>query len=120
MRAFSVHIRDGRAPVLVAERFAWSAFVFGPLWLAAQRAWVAAALALLAGLAVGLAPPPWRAPLALALAVLLGLFGHDLRRWSLARRGFALAHVVVAADADAAFARLLQTTPELLEAAARP
>ena len=40
------------APVLVREGFAWGALMFGPLWLAAHRAWIAAALALAAAVLI--------------------------------------------------------------------
>ncbi len=76
-------------------------------------------MALFAAALIALAPQEWRAALGLALAVLLGLFGHDLRRWSLARRGFLLAHVVAARDQDEAMARLLAARPDLIETAVR-
>jgi hypothetical protein len=50
--------------------------------------------------------------------VLQGLFGNDLWRWSLERRGYTLAHVVAAADSDSALLRLLQRRPDLAEALA--
>lgn len=120
MRVFTVHTRPQAAPVLVPERFSWGAAIFGPLWLWARRAWIAGIIALCAGIATGsLAPQPWRWALSLALAALLGLFGQDLRRWSLGRRGYVLAHVVAARDRDEALARLLASRPDLTEAAAR-
>ena len=45
-------LRPGAAPVLVREGFAWGALLFGPLWLAAHRAWIPAALALAAGILI--------------------------------------------------------------------
>ena len=42
-----------------------------------------------------------------------GVFGRDLVRWSLARRGFDEAHVIAARDADTALARLLARRPDL-------
>ena len=120
MRVFSAHTRPARAPVLVPERFSWGAAIFGPLWLFAHRAWIAGILALLAAMLIGwLAPGEWKLPLAIALGALLGLFGQDFRRWSLARRGFLLAHVVAARDRDEALARLLARRPDLIEAAVR-
>ncbi|MDA8252452.1 MAG: DUF2628 domain-containing protein [Rhodospirillales bacterium] len=114
MNVYTAHLRPRRPPVLVREGFAWGALVFGPLWLLAQRAWIAGVLALCADVLIALIPADnllW--PLHLALAWALGLFGHDLVRWSLARRGYLLAHVVAAGDADAAFARLLARRPDL-------
>jgi len=40
-------------------------------------------------------------------ALLLGLFGHDLRRWAIERRGYFLAHVVAAPSEAEAMTRLL-------------
>ena len=111
---FTVHTRAGSRPLLVAERFSWGAALFGPLWLALHRAWVAAALAALASFAAGAAPDPWRSAAWFALALLLGFCGEDIRRWSLSLRGFALEDVVVARDADLALLRLLDARPDLL------
>jgi hypothetical protein len=114
MRTWTVHLHPDHAPALVAESFSWGAALFGPLWLFARRAWIAGALVLAADIALGVAPidPLLRAVTALALAWLLGLWGQDLRRWSLARRGYRLAHVVAAPSADAATLRLLEQRPE--------
>jgi len=49
------------------------------------------------------------------LMLLLGLSGHDLRRWSLDRRGFTLAEVVTARNAETAFAHLLTRRRDLGE-----
>ena len=56
-----------------------------------------------------LAPPGLRPPLMLGVAVLTGLLGRDMVRWSLARRGYVLAHVLAARDEE-----------QRLGAAARP
>ncbi|HYZ31377.1 MAG TPA: DUF2628 domain-containing protein [Crenalkalicoccus sp.] len=117
MRIWTVHLPPERgarrAPVLVREGFSWSAFLFGPLWLLANGLWLSALLLLLAGVALGLLPPVAAFAAELALALLTGAFARDLRRWSLARRGWLLANVVVARDRDSALARLLEARPEL-------
>ena len=78
------------------------------------------AIALLAIMAAGSAPiHAWRPWFALSVCALLGLFGQDLRRWSLARRGFTLAHMLAAPDEDAALARLLGARPDLVGPALR-
>jgi hypothetical protein len=105
--------------VLVPERFSWGAAFFGVLWMLVHRAWIAAAFLLLLGLSIRLAPAPWQFWLGCALFLLQGAFAQDIRRWTLARRGYALAHVVSARNQDAALARLLDARPDLLEAAAR-
>ncbi len=118
MRIYTAHRRTARPPVLVREGFAWLALLFGPLWLFWHRAWIAAVIVLAAMAGLAMAPPGLRAPLGLGLAVLLGFVGNDLRRWSLARGGYALAHVVAARGRDDAFLRLLSRHPEMLPEAA--
>jgi hypothetical protein len=114
VRTYTAHLRDSRPPVLVREGFAWGAFFLGPIWFALHRAWVAAAIDFALGvLAVALVHGEARPVLLLALAVLQGLFGNDLRRVALSRRRFVLAHVVAARDRDAALARLLARRPDL-------
>lgn len=112
-----MHLRAGAAPVLVPEKFSWGAAIFGPLWLLAHRAWVAAAIALAVIVAIGVLS--WGTAtivLWLAYAWLLGLFGFDLWRWALERSGYALVHVVAARDAEGAHARLLAARPDLVGA----
>jgi len=118
MRIYTAHLAPGRAPRLVREGFSLGAFLFGPLWLFAHRAWLAGiiALALLIGISVvagaigGSATP---AILLLGYAALLGLNGRDLWRWSLARQGYEESHVLAGRDGDAAFARLIARDPTL-------
>jgi hypothetical protein len=121
VRVYTAHLRQRSAPVLVREGFSWGALLFGPSWLAAQRAWIAAVLLLVAELAVALLlPGPAGRAAQAGIALLTGLCGHDLVRWSLDLRGYTLVHVVAGRDSDAAFLRLLQTRPELAPLAAGP
>ncbi len=114
MTFWTAHIRSGAAPVLVREGFSWGALCLGPIWLALHRAWIAAVLTLAATiLVIVLASGGATAALLTALIVLLGLSGNDLRRWSLDRRGFLLAQVVVARDELEALGRLLDRRPDL-------
>jgi hypothetical protein len=111
---WTAHIRAGAAPILVREGFSWGALIFGPLWLAAHRAWIAAVLSLAAFiLIVFLATDGIAAALLTTLVVLLGLSGHDLRRWSLDLRGYLLAQVVLARNELEALERLLERRPDL-------
>ena len=115
MKIFSSHLRPGRTPVLVQEGFSWAAFLFGFLYLAVHGAWLGAVLnfaTLLA--ATWLALGTGSGAAMLALAVLQGCFDHDVRRWSLARRGLATGPIVAGMDADQALARLLDARPNLL------
>ncbi|MBV8916077.1 MAG: DUF2628 domain-containing protein [Acetobacteraceae bacterium] len=116
MRTYTAHLKPGRAPVLVRESWSWGAFLFGPLWLLANRAWIPAALdfALTALLAV-LLPDRLEGPVMLGLAIILGLLGRDLVRWSLDRRGYVLTHVLAARDEDGALGRLLMARRDLMQ-----
>ena len=114
MKTWTAHLRPHTAPVLIPESFSLFAAVFGPLWFACYGAWIVAAFALAAEVVFATAAGgALRVVLVLFLAWLFGLFGQDLRRWSLAQRGFVLSHVIAAASGDAAAARLLDQRPEL-------
>ena len=114
MRFWTGHLRQGTRPVLVREGFAWGALLFGPLWLVVHRAWIPAALSLAAGiLIVALAAGATATTLMLALAVWLGLSGHDLRRWSMRQRGFTLFQIVAARNETEALFKLLDRRPNL-------
>lgn len=120
MRTYTAHTRDRSAPVLVREGFSLGALVFGPLWLLVHRAWIAGVLAFCAALLIVLLAPRSATTLLLVtLAWLTGLFGQDLRRWSLARQRYLLVHVIAAPDEDTALARLLDRRPDLIGEALR-
>jgi hypothetical protein len=111
---WTAHVRHGAAPVLVREGFSWGALFFGPLWLAARRAWVPAVLAAVASvLILFLAPDALSVALLSALILLLGLSGHDLHRWSLDHRGYLLAQVIAARNETEALQLLLGRRPDL-------
>jgi len=116
VKTFTAHLKPGRPPILVRESWSWGAFLFGPLWLIAHRAWipavmdVAATIVLLAAL-----PDSVQGPALFGLAVILGLLGRDMVRWSLNRRGYTLAHVLAARDEDGALGRLLTARTDLAQ-----
>lgn len=114
MKTYTAHLRASRPPLLVKEAFSWGAFLFGPLWLLAQRAWIAAVMSAVVLALTLMAPPPARPVLSFAVLLTLGIFGRDLMRWTLSRRGYALAHVVAGRNSDDAFLRLLDHVPDLL------
>lgn len=114
MKLWTVHTAPGRPPVLVREGFSLWAALFGPLWLLTKGAWLPALLLGCAEAAIGLAVHgPQRTVLELALAWLVGLCGRDMLRWSLARRGYTISHVVTGRDDEAALTRLLDRQPWL-------
>lgn len=114
MRFWTAHIRPGAPPVLVREGFSWGALIFGPLWLLAHRVWIPAVLTLAAAiLIVVLTHDGTAAVLLVALIVLLGLSGQDLRRWSLDHRGYLLSQVVSGRSEPDALVHLLERRPDL-------
>lgn len=116
MRIWTAHEKPHAASRLVREGFSLGAAVFGPFWLAAHRAWVPAAIALLLEVLIAFLPTP-RASLILFLgfAALLGFSGRDLVRWSLARRGYAQTAVVAARSEEEAESRLFTARPDLAQ-----
>ncbi len=121
MKVWTAHLHPARPPVLVHEGWSWGAALFGPFWLLAHRAWVPGVIVLAVVVILNLLiPQGLRGVLVLGFFLLLGLLGRDMLRWSLARRGYALAHVVAARDDDAAFARLLDARPDLAAAYGDP
>jgi hypothetical protein len=116
VKIYTAMMKHDAEPVLVREGFSWGALVFGPLWLASRRAWTAAVISLAGYMLIWLLIPGWPGSiLILAAAVLLGLSGHDLRRWSLERRGYLLLHVLRGRDWDDAWIRLLRRRPDIAE-----
>lgn len=104
MAVYTVHIPKSASPekiAFVSDDFSWSAFLFGPFWLAWKKAWLAAglwamALALLgaAGAALGFSRSAISIA-ALAAGVVLGFEGARLLAWTLTRRGYAESAVAV-------------------------
>jgi Protein of unknown function (DUF2628) len=114
VKTYTALLKADAEPVLVREGFAWGALILGPFWLAAHRAWIAAAISLAAFVLIAaLVPQPANGIFAAGLAVILGLTGNDLRRWALENRGYLLVHVLSAGNRDDAFTRLLTHRPDL-------
>ena len=122
MRVYTVHVRSGssksdRDAVLVKEGFCWPALFIGVIWALWHRMWLTAVLFFLAaaiaeglGEALGLDPVRGGA-LSLAVALLIGWCANDLRRRSLARRGYQMTGVVAATGEDAALRRWFDLNP---------
>jgi hypothetical protein len=114
VKTYTALLKADADPVLVREGFAWGAVLFGPFWLAAHRAWIAAGISLAAYVLIAvLVPRPAREVLLPALAFLLGFTGNDLRRWALENRGYLVQHVLAARGEEEALGRLLTFRPEL-------
>lgn len=124
MKIYTVHLRrHGLNPdqdlVLVGEGFSWAAGILSLLWALWHRMWWVAAG--LVALNLGLNGLVWllglnsitSGVLSLGLAVLTGLLGNDLRRWTLDRQGFADCGVVSGLNLEQAMARYLDGAPEI-------
>lgn len=113
MVTYTVHERDSdvkditaraEAILFVKEGFAWLALLFPVLWMLFHRMWlvllffiviVAALQVGFAAAGAGEAAAGW---VTFALSLLFALQANDLRRWSLARKGYQLAGLVSGRD----------------------
>lgn len=114
MRFYTVHAPSTSAPdsgdglVFVSDGFSWAAVAFGPLWLFYHRLWLALAgwVAIVAALVAAsfiLGLSPAAVPLIYyLLLLLLGWEAASLRRYGLARRGYAMIDVAAGGNADEA------------------
>jgi len=122
MRIYSVEARPslpGGDPDLdlVKEGFSWPALLLGPLWILWHRlwlvlvGWLAAEATLAAAIMIFDLADGRETVLAVALAVLFAMHANDLRRWTLRRRGYRFAGVVVAPNLRAAERRVFEEWP---------
>lgn len=130
MRVFTIHTRRGgldpdRDIVVVKEGFCWPAFFFSVVWAVWCRLWLVALGLLVAESVVG-AIMAWlsanavtQAIVSVGLALIIGIIGNDLRRWTLGRRDFIESDIVVAADGDTAEHRFFERHPQLTAEYAR-
>jgi hypothetical protein len=116
MKVWTAHEKPDASPMLVSEGFSFGALFFGPIWLAAHRAWrPALAMVALTLLIFFFTHLPATMILILGLAVLAGFSGRDLVRWSVRRRGFLETAVVTGRNQYDAHARLLEARLDLVE-----
>lgn len=94
--------------VFVNDGFSWGAFLFGPLWMAWHRLWLATlgfvvmVGALEVGLRVAAVANVNRAIVTILVALLVGFEAASLRRWTLRRRGWGELGTVIGDDIEAA------------------
>jgi hypothetical protein len=131
MAIYSVHNRPAaRADdaIFVKDGFAWAALVFTLLWTLWHRMWIVAAIVFSTTAAVaafaswlGLGDAPVNLA-SLAVGLILGFEGNDLRRWSLARRGYGEIAMAAGRDLDEAELRFFaaQAPGQLSEASPAP
>ncbi|WP_081963770.1 DUF2628 domain-containing protein [Hoeflea sp. BAL378] len=94
--------------VVIADRFAWLAFIAPVIWLLFNRLWLEALAAALVTVAAGLLAGSLDLTAAgltigLALQLIVALEGRTWRAAALERRGWRLVDVVETEDADTAF-----------------
>ncbi|MFQ3622949.1 MAG: DUF2628 domain-containing protein [Acetobacteraceae bacterium] len=119
MRVWTVHVKPETEPVLVREGFAWGAFLVPGLWFLLNRLWLVLALylslAVVAGVALSPLPEPLVGVIGSGVQLLIAFHARDLRRWTLARRGYREIGVVAARGGeDEALARLYAARRDLL------
>lgn len=102
----------------VRDGFYFWAMIFGPVWLLVRRLWLVLFLyvVVMAAIGFGLWVTGWRQYVGiwpmLFVAVLLGLEAGTLLRWTLARRGWENAGIVVADNLEAAERRFFDRFAE--------
>jgi hypothetical protein len=100
--------------ILVREGFFWWAFWFGALWLGFKRMWLVLLIFIAASIALSAASHMVDLPKAsdmmmqLWLQVMLAYHAGDLQGWTLKRRGYRLAGVLVAPTSMRAEQRYFQ------------
>lgn len=108
---FTAHSLSNGPQRLVPHRFAWLGLFFGPLWLLAQRLWLAAAavtflaVALVVAVRVGALSGAAGETIWLLVSILIGLEGQEWRRRALIRRRAAVAGFAYGFDEADALAR---------------
>jgi hypothetical protein len=119
MRLYTIHqaapAEAGGDPKLAAvkEGFCWPALFLTAIWSLWKGLWLVTVVIAAAEMLLGWlimqsgGDPVVDATLNLALYIVVGLLGNDLRRWTLARRGYDEVAVVAAPDAETALHRFL-------------
>jgi hypothetical protein len=96
MAIYSVHSKGDpeRDAIFVRDGFSWAAFIFTVLWALWNRMWIVAVVLFAAMIGIS-AIGTWFglhetavSIINMAVGLLFGMEAQDLRRWSLARRGY--------------------------------
>jgi hypothetical protein len=115
-------MRRAERTMFVRDRFAWSAFLFAPLWMLRHRLWLAFVgygVVVVAAIAALRFAGARGSALLLALAlihVLVGIEAATLRRRSLVRRGWRELGIVIGDDLEAAERRFFDSDAASLAA----
>lgn len=109
---------DPMAVAFVKEGFSWPAFFFAEIWLIVSRMWLVLVLYIVAFAALVLIGA-WIGSAFAGPAILLGHFlfaleGNELKRWTLARRGFQVIDIVEGRHEEEAEVRFFQRAGDLI------
>ena len=119
MRIYTVHVPflptgpNHAEAVLIKESFSWLGFFFSVFWALWHRLWFVALGIVLLNALIGLLvvliglDQLSQMIISFGIAVLIGFTANDLRRWTLARKGFDQVAVIAAEDDEMALARYL-------------
>ena len=128
MAVYTVHQPPRRAAsappepervVFVRDGFSFWAFLFGPLWMLRHRMWLVLIMYAAMVVLLGVAQQELRAStgaavgIAVLLALLVGFEAATLRRFTLGRRGWTSAGLVVGDDLDLAERRFFDSWARL-------
>ena len=108
--------------VLVKEGFSWPAFFLSGLWALFHRMWLWAAVLITANIFLGFilsfsgVEPFSQGVMSFGFAVVIGYIGNDLRRRSLARRGYRSFGIVTGDNLSTAERRFLDNNPHWVSA----
>jgi len=133
MNVYSIHVRgDSRNNenntnhkpklVVVKDGFSLGATAFGPLWALVLGLWEAALIIFIVQLVLGflinefVPGNPAQIAAQIGVAITIGICANELRRWNLARRGFAERASVSGTDTIDAERRFFETHPDVLRA----
>lgn len=122
MRVYTVHLRrpllePDRDVVLVKEGFSWPAFFFSVLWALWHRMWLVAFGLIVVQVVISIIAeaidlgPVVDLILSVGFALIVGFCAGDLRRWTLARRGFVETGIVAGENASSAERRFYDRRP---------
>ncbi|MCW9032883.1 MAG: DUF2628 domain-containing protein [Rhodospirillales bacterium] len=125
MKVFTVHYRRllGKEPdlVLVKEGFSWPAFIFSLFWALWNQLWLVSlgliGIQVLLNLILNTLNFGYgvQTAFSVALALFIGVFGNDLRRWTLKNRcGFDELGVVTGEKISDGEQRFLANRPDVL------
>src|SRR4029079_9604179 len=92
MTTYAIYAKpnDGNAAeaIFVPDAFSWGGFILTGFWVLWNRMWIVSAIVISVLFSGTALPPSLQFLVNVAVSVFLGLHGHDLLGWSLARRGY--------------------------------